>query len=209
MGVLFALSGQGCAARASSPRATLDALASAAQRGDATALRAMLTARGRQGEDAAAFQRRIAAEGVELRALAAGLRTALSRGEGPVVELPAAGGAALAVEERDGWRVADTALGPGSPTAQSGRAGMRAAVHRLHRALERGDLAGLLSLLSARARGGIEADLAALAEATASPEALDIPDVPAATRVRLPDGRYLVLVREDDAWRVDRIADTP
>ncbi len=155
------------------------------------------------------FRRRVEAEGVELRALATALRAALERGEGPVVELQSTSGDALTVEERGGWRVGDTMLGPGSPATQRGRAGVRAAVGRLHRALERHDLTGLLSLLSARARGGVEADLAALAEATASPGTLEVPEVPGTVSVRLPDGRYLHLVREDGVWRVDDVNDTP
>jgi len=60
-----------------------------------------------------------------------------------------------------------------------------------------------MSMLSARARGAMESDLRDLAAALEDPDALQFPEIPGATRVRLPDGRVLLLVWERDGWRVE------
>lgn len=198
-----------CAQHQHSPRATLETLASAAARGDTTVLHSLLTLHGRRTQPNESFRRRLGAEQIELHALANAVRDALHRGDSPAVSLELSSGDALAVEDRDGWRIADTALGPGAPTTQPGRAGVQAAIDSLHRALARRDLIGILSLLSARARGGIIADLRALAEATESVLATAQTTASDATSIRLSDGRFLHLVREDGAWRVDSVTDTP
>jgi hypothetical protein len=108
-------------------------------------------------------------------------------------------------EEPDGWRVADPMLGPAPGARTRGRAGMRAALRGLHRALRRRDVPAILGALSQRLRGALEAEIASLLAGTDDPDALDVPEIQGPTRVRLRDGRAVVLVWEDGQWRVDDI----
>lgn len=115
-------------------------------------------------------------------------------------------GVAAAVEEPGGWRVADPGFGERGAGRVPGREGARAALRGLHQSLRQGGVSWA-TLLSARARGALDADLRALAEATEHVEWLDIPEGNGPLSVRLPDGRVLVLVWEDGAWRVDGLRD--
>jgi hypothetical protein len=198
------LSIMGCGASGSSPRATLASVANASRSADpARGLYDLLPDAARRAESFEHFRARVGGDRRSLRELGDGVAAALAA-EAPVtVELRQGPRRVLAVEERGGWRVGGPALGGATVVATPGRDGARAALEHLRRTLVRGDLAGLMSMLSARARGAMESDLRGLAAALEDPDAVQLPNVPGATRVQLPDGRTLLLVWEDDGWHVE------
>lgn len=170
----------------------------------AAAVYAMLPPSARAEVTLADFSRRWDEGRAEREARAAGIDAALSQG-GPTVEVDGGGRTAMLVEARDGWRVADPALGPAGGARTPGRAGVRAALRSVHSALQRRDFDALLRSLSGRLRGSVEAELASIAAATEDPAALEVLEIPGPTRVRLPDGRVIVLVWEAGQWRVDDV----
>ena len=194
----------GCATSPSSPRGTLQALLSATRLTDpAPALYALLPESARRSESLEAFRARVNGDRRSLAELGGSVSAALSGATPVTAELRRGTRRVLALEERDGWRVGGSPLGDLTVVTTPGRDGARAAVEHLRRTLVRGDLQGLLSMLSARARGAMECDLRDLAAALEDPDALQFPDVPGPTRVRLPDGRQLLLVWESDGWHVE------
>lgn len=193
-----------CGPSPSSPRETLRAVAAATRGSDpAGALYDLLPESARRAETREAFRARVGGDARSLAELRASVDGALSAGAPVSVELRERARRVLAVEEPEGWRVGGPALGGATVVATPGRDGARAALEHLRRTLLRGDLQGLLSMLSARARGAMESDLRALAEALEDPDMLRFPDVPGPTRVQLPDGRVLLLVWENDGWHVE------
>ena len=198
------LSLMGCGAASSSPRATLASLVSAARSVDpARGLYDLLPDAARRAESFERFRARTAGDRRSLDELRDAVAAALAADAPVTVELRQGPRRVLAVEERGGWRVGGPALGDATMVTTPGRDGARAALEHLRRTLVRGDLAGLMSMLSARARGAMESDLRGLAAALEDPDAVQFPDVPGATRVLLPDGRVLLLVWEDDGWHVE------
>ncbi len=198
------LAALGCAPSPSSPRATLLSVVAATRSSDpAGALYDLLPERARRAETREAFRARVGADLRSVDELRASVDDALRAGAPVSVELRERSRRVLAVEERDGWRVGGPALGDASVVTTPGRDGARAALEHLRRTLLRGDLQGLIAMLSARARGAMESDLRALAGALEDPDALRFPDVPGSTRVQLPDGRVLLLVWERDGWHVE------
>lgn len=190
----------GCAAAPhATPRATLDAFVTAARRDDLTAIRRLVAG----GEDGLVLE----ARAPELHALVDEVVAALEAGRTPVAVIARPSlGVASAVEETTGWRVADPGFGDRGAGRIPGREGARAAIRGLHESLQQGGVSWA-GLLSARARGALDADLRALFEATEHVEWLDIPEGTGPLWVRLPDGRGLVLVWEDGGWRVDGLRD--
>jgi hypothetical protein len=202
--VFSALSMVGCGTSRSSARATLQAVAAATRSPDpARDLYDLMPETARRSESLEAFRARVGGDRRSLDELRDAIGAALSAGTPVTAELHQGARRVLAVEERGGWRVGGPSLGDATVVTTPGRDGARAALEHLRRTLVRGDLQGLLSMLSARARGAMESDLRDLAAALEDPDALQFPDVPGATRVRLPDGRVLLLVWERDGWRVE------
>ncbi|TAK26463.1 MAG: hypothetical protein EPO40_20415 [Myxococcaceae bacterium] len=202
--LVSALSMLGCGTSGSSARATLHALVSATRAPDpARALYDLMPESARRAESLDAFRARVGSDPRSLGELRDAVAAALSGATPVTVELRQGARRVLAVEERDGWRVGGPSLGDATVVTTPGRDGARAALEHLRRTLARGDLQGLMSMLSARARGAMESDLRDLAAALEDPDALQFPEVPGATRVRLPDGRVLLLVWERDGWRVE------
>lgn len=194
----------GCATPASSPRQTLQAMLLATRLADpAPALYALLPMSARRSESLAAFRVRVTGDRTSLDELSGLVSAALSAATPITAELHHGARWVPTIEERDGWRLGGAPLGEGGVVTTPGQDGVRAAIEHLRRTLVRGDLQGLLSMLSARARGAMESDLRDLAAALEDPEALQFPDVPGATRVRLPDGRQLLLIWEHDGWHVE------
>jgi hypothetical protein len=197
---LAACAGGGATA---SPRGTLHALQSAAERGDAAALYALLPAAARRQESLEAFRARIASEQPELRGLGTAIQQALQDQREPVVEVPlVGGGATTVVEDVEGWRMARSGFGPAAtPTPADAARAMRTA-------LQQQSLPALLAVLSSRARGALQAEISALIDALSDAESLGVTATSSAGQrleVRLPDGRTLVMVREGGAWRIDDV----
>lgn len=201
------VAGCGAARPLPSSRGAFAALAEAMRRPDgAAAAYAMLPDHARAATSFADFARRWDATRVEREEAARGALAALDGG-GPVATVRAWGRDGTLVEERAGWRVADPSLGAPAGARAPGRAGIRAALRGLHDALRRRDIDAVLAALSGRLRGSVEAELASMEGATADPDALEVPEVPGQARVRLPDGRVVVLLWEDGQWRVDDVVD--
>jgi hypothetical protein len=173
----------------------------AATEGDAVALYALLPASHRARESLEAFRARMQADREELRAFGALVRdTRVHRGPRTTVAVTH-GPPVTVVEEAGGWALVSAALG--TPSGATTTDTLRA----FHTALVQRSLGALLEVLSARTRGGLEAELTALAEATRDPSGLELSSTPFLANVRLPDGRVLVLVKENGQWRVDNILD--
>lgn len=197
----------GCATEGSLPssRATLATLTTALGRDDgAAAVYAMLPASARAVESAEAFARRWAMLREDRARVAALASTALAQGA-PVATLPGREAELTLAEDPEGWRVADPMVGPAVGARTHGRAGVRAALRGMHRALRRRDVAGIVGGLSQRFRGALEAEVGALLAGTEDPDALDVPEITDTVRVVLRDGRAVVLVWEEGQWRVDDI----
>jgi hypothetical protein len=197
--------GCGAAGPLPSARGTLSRVADALSRDDgATTLYAMLPAAERAAVTPEEFARRWAATREDRARVSVLARTALQQGVA-VATVPTPEADLSLAEDADGWRVADPMMGPSPGSRTRGRAGVRAALRGLHRALGRRDVPGLVGALSQRLRGALEAEIAALLAGTDDPDALDVPEIQGPTRVRLRDGRAVVLVWEDGQWRVDDI----
>lgn len=206
--VVLCVGGCGASGGAASPREALSRFASAAQRGDAAALHAMLPARVRRVEDVGALRARLAGDRAELNALGRSIDAALAQGSGAQVEVALRGGGSVAVvEDTDGWRVADPGIASPAATTLEGVAGARAAVRALHVALRRHGPGAWARVLSARALGNVSAEVAALVEATEDPASLEYASQGSSVRFTLPDGRWLTVVYEGGAWRVDGVRD--
>lgn len=197
--------GCGAAGPLPSSRGTLLRVADALSRDDGAAtLYAMLPAAEQATVSPDEFARRWATTREDRGRVAEAARAALQQGAA-VTTLPTPEADLTLAEESDGWRVADPMMGPAPGARTPGRAGMRAALRGLHRALRRRDVPAILSALSLRLRGALEAEIAALLAGTDDPDALDVPEIEGPRRVRLRDGRAVVLVWEDGQWRVDDI----
>ena len=197
----------GCGASGPLPsaRGTLLRVADALARDDGAAtLYAMLPAAERAAVSPDEFARRWATTREDRARVAVGARATLQQGVA-LATVPTPEGDLTLAEESEGWRVADPMMGPTPGARTRGRAGVRAALRGLHRALRRRDVPGILGALSQRLRGALEAEIATLLAGTEDPDALDVPEIQGPTRVRLRDGRAVVLVWEDGQWRVDDI----
>ena len=187
----------------SSPHDTLLALQSAASRNDTTALYALLPERSRDSESLEHFRTRLQTEQTELGALRDDLSHAESEHRQAAVEVPLRGGNSVAVvEDREGWRLSEPGFGPAStPNAIDAARALRAA-------LVAQSLPAILQILSARARGAIQAEISALTDALGDPAGLahtSTSDAGQRMEIHLRDGRTLVMVREGANWRVDDV----
>jgi len=202
----------GAVARSSARDAALRA-ATALERGDTATLYAMLPASEQRRQRREDFVQRASAQSEELRALGSALRGAVGTSGGPVASLGVEGPRdALVVEESGGWRVADPGFGTPVGASVAGALGVRAVLGGVREALVRRDWGALRALLSARARGGVDAELDVLVRSLADPASLELRAMdgqpsPGRMLVVLPDGRRLELVREGGQWRVEALRD--
>ncbi len=199
-----------CAASGSvaSPRAAALSFATAAQRGDLAALHAMLPSRAAGAEGVAAFSERLRGDRVELAALGRSVTQTLELRESVRADVALRDrDPVTVVDERDGWRVEDPGITPTAAVNADGIVGARAAVRALHAALRRHGPGAWVRVLSARARGNISAEVAAMIEATEDPAVLEYTSATGVVRFSLPDGRLLVVLFEDGSWRVDGVQD--
>ncbi len=196
-----------CAPPTTSARAAAAAfVATRAASDPVAALYAMLPSDARRDEPLAAFRARMERESRSLAELRDAAAAALRAGGGAIARTRSGGTDLYAVDDASGWHVAGPPLGSVYPVAIPGTDGVRAALEQLRLVAARGSVDALLGMLTARARGAVEADLAELARALSDPGAARITgDRP--TRVRLSDGRTLLLVWEDGAWHIDGLRD--
>ncbi len=173
------------------------AYADAAARGDAAALRGMLSDKGRRALSGPEVARLVEDERAELRDAARVLSA-------PGVSVKAratlrwADGETASLELLDGaYRVAAAdALPSGAKTPVE-------ALGALRRVLARRSYAGLVRLLSPQTRGAIEGDLRSLVEGLERPEGLEVRVAGDAATVQIPGGHEVKLRREAGVWHVE------
>lgn len=205
---LLALTSCATGGSVSAPRTAALAFAAAAERGDTAALHQMLPARVRAAEREGAFSARLAGDRVELAALGRSVSQTLEQRGALRVDVALRDrGAVPVIDDERGWRLEDPGVTSTAAVSAQGIVGARAAVRALHVALRRHGPGAWVRSLSARARGNVVAEVAAIIEATEDPSALEYTSAPAMVRFRLPDARVLVVVFEGDAWRVDGVRD--
>jgi hypothetical protein len=209
----LAMVAAGCAGASpgSSPRATLRAFVLATRQSDMAApLYALLPERARRAESLDAFRARMRAQEADLRALGEAVEQANASAATPVASVTLRDRSDVIVQEdSDGWRVTDPGFGPPAGATVPGVTGARAAVRGFHDALARHGAGAFMGVLSSRMRGNLEAEIAALRDATADAASLEYTSRPPETLARLPDGRYLALGWEGGAWRVNGVRDAP
>jgi len=191
------LLGAGCASqRVPDPKVTARAYASAAQRGDAGAIYALLTPEGQRTLGAAGTKQLVSESKGELMHAARSLQS-----EGAHVDASAEarfsdGESATLVLEDGRFRVDATSLLPARPRTPS------QALAGLRRALARRSYPALMALMTGDSQGALESDLGSLVNGLEHPETLDIQINGDSAEVELPTGHHIVLKREAGIWRV-------
>ncbi|EYF08552.1 hypothetical protein [Chondromyces apiculatus] len=198
LGVL-GLAAAGCGAPAlPDPKEAVEAYAAAAAKGDADAIYAMLSEKGRRSLSSAEVQRRVQEERAELQDQARSL-----------------GAAAVVVKTRARVRYADGEIATleYDPATRAFRisaadalpAGARTpeqALEQLRRVLARRSYAGLLRVLTPATRSAIEGELRSLVEGLTQPEGLSVEVSGDSASVQVPGGHEVKLRREGGVWRV-------
>ena len=195
-GALLVLAG--CASSSvPDPHAAAQAYASAATRGDADALYAMMSTTARQARSRDDVKRMIAEEHDELAQQGKELGRPDVRVEA-TARLRYADGEEAALELREGqyWVTAAGALPGGARTPEE-------ALEQLRRVLARRSYAGLMRVLSPATRAAMENDLRALVEGLNEPGTLPVKANGDAAVVSVPGGHQVKLKREGGVWRVE------
>jgi hypothetical protein len=179
------------------PKDAVRAYADAAARGDADAIHAMLSEKGKRslsrevvrrivGEvksELADQAKALAAPSVEIKARA---RVRYPDGEDATLELE---GGVFRISAAD-------ALPAGARTPAQ-------ALDQLRRVLARRSYAGLLRVLSPSTRSAIENDLRSLVEGLGNPEGLEVQVAGDRATVQIPGGHEVKLRREAGVWHVE------
>jgi hypothetical protein len=179
------------------PHAAAQAYATAATRGDADALYAMMSTPARQARSRDELKKMIAEEHEEL----AQQGKELARGDVRVeatARLRYADGEEAALELREGryWVTAAGALPGGARTPEE-------ALEQLRRVLARRSYAGLMRLLSPATRAAVENDVRGLVDGLTAPETLPVKANGDAAVVSVPGGHQVKLKREGGVWRIE------
>lgn len=179
------------------PRSAAAAYASAAAKGDADAIYAMLSERARRSLRVEDVRRMVADEKGELAVQAkaitdpsasvrASARVRYDDGEDATLEI-----------EDGAFRItAADALPAGARSPEQ-------ALEQLRRVLARRSWAGLLRVLSPATRSAIESDLRTLVDGLSHPEGLEVQVGGDAAEVRIQGGHSVKLKREGGMWRVE------
>ena len=187
----------GCAGeRLPDPKVTARAYASAAARGDARAIYALLTPEGQRALGVSGTQQLVQESKNELGRTAQAIQNSASRVEASAEARFSDGESALLVLEDGAFRVDAASLLPARPrTPGQALAGLR-------RALARRSYPALMALLSSDSHGALESDLGSLVRGLEHPETLDIQVIGDTAEVELPTGHLIKLKREAGIWRV-------
>jgi hypothetical protein len=179
------------------PHTAAQAYASAATRGDADALYAMMSTPAQQARSRDDVKRMIAEEHDELAAQGKELGRDDVRVEA-TARLRYADGEEAALELREGryWVTAAGALPGGARTPEE-------ALEQLRRVLARRSYAGLMRVLSPATRAAIENDLRTLVDGLNEPGTLPVRANGDAAVVSVPGGHQVKLKREGGVWRVE------
>jgi hypothetical protein len=191
-GLLLGCAGQ----RVPDPKVTARAYASAAQRGDADAIYALLTPEGQRALGRAGTKQLVQESKSELRRTAQAIQSDDARVEANAEARFSDGESATLVLEQGRFFVDAASLLPARPRTPS------QALSGLRRALARRSYPALMALMSGDSRGALESDLGALVSGLSHPETLDIQVNGDAAEVQLPSGHRVMLKREAGIWRV-------
>jgi hypothetical protein len=187
----------GCASqRVPDPKVTARAYASAAERGDADAIYALLTPEGRRALGPAGTKQLVQESKSELGRTARAIRSNDARVEASAETRFSDGESATLVLENGRFYVDAASLLPARPRSPS------QALAGLRRALARRSYPALMAVMSGDSRGALESDVGALVDALEHPETLDIQVNGDAAEVQLPSGHRVLLKREAGVWRV-------
>ncbi|HSC89737.1 MAG TPA: hypothetical protein VLC09_20795 [Polyangiaceae bacterium] len=183
------------------PEAAAQSYADAVERGDAEAMRALLTQRGREELDAATVTRLLKENQTELRARAGGLRDCIAHGTCPSqarAQLLFDDGVEVALVGESGQFWID-----GAGTLPARPSTPEAALVELRWALRRGRPEGLMALLTDERRRAIQLDLRTLDEALGELELALIEVRGDHAEATLSHGVRVSLRRVAGAWRVE------
>jgi hypothetical protein len=187
----------GCAGqRVPDPKVTARAYASAAQRGDADAIYALLTPEGQRALGPAGTKQLVQESKAELGRTARAIQSDDARVDASAEARFSDGESATLVLENGRFFVDAASLLPARPRTPS------QALSGLRRALARRSYPALMALMSSDSRGALESDMGALVSGLEHPETLDIQVNGDAAEVQLPTGHRILLKREAGIWRV-------
>lgn len=180
------------------PKRAVSAYADAASRGDADAIYAMMTDKGRRALSRDEVRAIVADERGELadqaKAVTASSVTIKSRAR---VRYADGEDATLTLDDQGSFRIAAAdALPTGARTPEQ-------ALDQLRRVLARRSYAGLLRVLSPSTRSAVESDLRGLVLGLEHPEGLDVTVAGDVAKVQVPGGHEVKLRREDGVWHVE------
>lgn len=181
------------------PEDALKAYAEAAEKGDAEAIYAMLSDKGRRSLSREEVRDMVAAERKELAEQAKALSSAdtMARLKTQARVRWADGeDATLSLEDGDFRISAAAALPAGARTPEQ-------ALSQLRRVLARRSYAGLMRVLTPATRSAIESDLRSLVEGLEHPSGLEVQVTGDSAVVQVPGGHEVKLKREGGVWRVD------
>jgi hypothetical protein len=193
-GALLAL---GCASqRVPDPKVTARAYASAAQRGDAEAVYALLTPEGQRALGRNGTRQLLTESKSELGRTARAIQSDGARVEASAETRFSDGESATLVLEEGRFLVDAASLLPARPRTPS------QALSGLRRALARRSYPALMALMTGDSQGALESDLGSLVSGLEHPETLDIQQSGDSAEVQLPTGHRILLKREAGIWRV-------
>lgn len=188
----------GCGAGAPpDPRTAARQYQDAVHRGDAAALRMLLTDDGQKAHSQADVAALLRAERQELTE-AAGAVTAPDVRVASVARLRFDDGEEVSLDGSGGpYRVAGAGALPG------GARSPEEALDQLRRVLARRSYAGLMRVLSPTTRAAVEQDLRSLVEGLERADTLPVELVGDSARVDVPGGHHVRLKKDGKTWRVD------
>jgi hypothetical protein len=190
--------GVGCASQSvPDPRDAADAYASAAQRGNADAIWAMMSESAQKSRSKEDVRRTIADERAELADQGRALASKEARVQA-TARLRFEDGEEVALDLEHGHYgiTAAGALPGGGRTPEE-------AVDQLRRVLARRSYPGLMRVLSPATRAAIEQDLRSLVDGLDKPETLGVVTSGDTATVTVPGGHQVRLKREGGIWRVE------
>jgi hypothetical protein len=166
------------------------------ERGDATAVYALLSAEGKRSLGPEGTKRLVAESKHELAQTARSIKANGAHIDASAEARFADGESATLVLEGGQFRVDAASLLPARPRTPS------QALSGLRRALSRRSYPALMALLAGDSESAVEADISSLVDGLEHPETLDIQVNGDVAEVQLPTGHLIKLKREAGVWRV-------
>jgi hypothetical protein len=188
----------GCASSSvPSPRATLDAYAAAARKGDSHAIYDLMSERSQQSMGREGVERAVNDARSELAEQAAAGTSPGARFEA-TAKVRFGDGEIATLELEDGaFRVSSSDALPAEAKTPA------QALDQLRIVLARRSYAGLMRVLSKETRRAMEQDFRTLVEGLERPEGLDVKVVGDKATVQIAGGHLVKLKRENGLWRIE------